>query len=237
MAKRLFDIIAAAFGLAVLSPLLLITAALIKLTSPGPVFYYACRAGLGGQPFQMIKFRSMHYRPTAAGPAITRPADPRVFAVGRWIRALKIDELPQLINVLKGDMSIIGPRPEDYLLARRHYTKAWQRETLDVRPGLAGPGAIFHYTQGDECIDPADPDGSYVRDFLPTKLALERVYVDHASLVYDLRLMLRTLYVIAAIAMGRREFPDPPEMAEARRWIYGDGDSASETSRDRCARG
>lgn len=236
MSKRLFDIVAAACALILLSPLLLLAAALIKASSPGPVLYRARRAGLGGRPFRMYKFRSMHHRPSTTGPAITGPRDPRVFTVGRWLRALKIDELPQLFNVLKGEMSIIGPRPEDHELAERHYTKAWQRETLNVRPGLAGPGALFHYTQGDERIDPADPDGSYVRDFLPTKLALERVYVDHAGVLYDLRLIFRTLYVITAIWLGRRHFPEPPEMAEARRWLASDSPAAT-ASEDRRAHG
>lgn len=219
MGKRLFDVSAAVLALAVLAPVLLLTAVLISLSSPGPVLYRAGRAGQHGRVFPMLKFRSMHHRRSELGPAITGRDDPRVFPVGRWIRKLKIDELPQLFNVLKGDMSIVGPRPEDYAIVQRHYTRPWQLSTLDVRPGLASPGSIFHYTHGDDYIDPADPGGSYVRDFLPLKLALERVYVERSSFLYDLALIGRTLRVIAAIAAGRRKFAEPPEMPAAGRWL------------------
>jgi lipopolysaccharide/colanic/teichoic acid biosynthesis glycosyltransferase len=215
MAKRLFDVGMAAGALVVLAPLLIAVAILIKLTSPGPVLFRAQRAGRGGAPFTMLKFRSMHCG-AASGSAITSQSDSRVFRVGRWIRKTKIDELPQLINVIRGEMSIVGPRPEDMGIVERQYVEDWQRATLSVRPGLASPGSIYNYTHGDMWIDADDPEGSYAREFLPRKLALEYVYVRHQSFSYDLRIIFRTIRTVLLVSSGQEKFPDPPEMVEAR---------------------
>lgn len=190
----------------------------IAASSPGPVTYRARRAGLGGREFTMYKFRTMHVN--ATGAAITAGRDPRVFAFGALLRKLKIDELPQLWNVVRGEMAIVGPRPEDPRLVAEHYTAA-QWQTLDVLPGLTSPGSLYNYTHGDALLQGEDPERAYVERLLPVKLGLEQVYVRRASLAYDAALVLRTVAIIAQIAAGRRRFPDPPEMAEARRLAEG----------------
>lgn len=214
MAKRLFDFSLAALGLILAAPLLAVAALGIRLASPGPVFYRARRVGKDGAPFTMYKLRSMHRDPAVAASRITGRADPRVFPFGRWLRRAKLDELPQLVNVLRGDMAIVGPRPEDPVFVARHYT-ALERETLRVRPGLASPGSLFHFTHGERLLGDADPEREYVDRLMPVKLALDLVYVRHASLAYDLRVIGRTVWVIGAALAGKRSFASPPEMAEA----------------------
>ena len=214
MVKRLFDITASTTGIIVLCPLLLLTAVGIRLTSPGPVLYRARRVGRGGRIFVMHKFRTMHVA-TESTSAITATGDARVFPLGRILRALKIDELPQLFDVLMGNMAIVGPRPEDPGIVERHYGPLGL-QTLDVSPGLASIGSIYNYTHGDLCLDNAAPELSYVQNLLPIKLALEVVYVQNASMLLDLRIIFRTILTISMIAIGRRSFADPPEMQQAQ---------------------
>jgi lipopolysaccharide/colanic/teichoic acid biosynthesis glycosyltransferase len=217
MAKRLADLVVASLALVVLGPVLLLAALAVRFSGPGPVLHRATRVGRGGRPFTMWKFRSMHVATDGGGgeaSAITAHGDPRVFRAGQWLRKLKVDELPQLFNVLAGQMSIVGPRPEDPRIVREHYQpQHW--ETLEVRPGLASPGSIFNYTHAESMIGTADPEYDYVERVMPFKLALETVYVRHASLAYDVRVVYRTLRVILARASGRRDFPMPPESREA----------------------
>jgi lipopolysaccharide/colanic/teichoic acid biosynthesis glycosyltransferase len=215
MAKRLFDLCLAALGLVVTAPFLAIAALGIRLASPGPVLYRARRVGKDGTPFTMYKLRTMHRGPGLSGSRITGHADPRVFRWGRWLRRAKLDELPQLVNVLWGDMAIVGPRPEDPAIVARHYTPL-ERETLRVRPGLASPGSLFHYTDGERWLGSADPERDYVDRLMPVKLALDVVYVRRASLAYDVRVIGRTAWVICAGLAGRRSFPAPPELAAAQ---------------------
>jgi lipopolysaccharide/colanic/teichoic acid biosynthesis glycosyltransferase len=215
MAKRLFDLVVSGVALVLLAPVFLIAAASIRLSSPGPILFRAPRVGRGGTLFVMHKFRTMR-QGSASGSPITGARDPRVFLAGRILRSLKIDELPQLYDVFAGRMSIVGPRPEDPRIVERHYT-ALGRETLTVLPGLASPGSIYNYTHGDTDLDTDDPEASYVANLLPIKLALELVYVRRATLAYDVRLILRTAVTIAQVAAGRRRFPDPAELDEARR--------------------
>lgn len=212
--RHLIDRAIAAVVLVAASPLLLAAALGIAASSPGPVLYRARRAGLGGRDFTMYKFRTMHVN--ATGAAITAGRDPRVFAFGALLRRLKIDELPQLWNIVRGEMAIVGPRPEDPRLVAEHYT-AEQWRTLDVLPGLTSPGSLYNYTHGDALLQGEDPERAYVERLLPVKLGLEQAYVRRASFAYDAALVLRTVAIIAQIAAGRRRFPDPPEMAEARR--------------------
>lgn len=213
MVKRLFDVVAAALALIVVSPLLALAAIGIRWSSPGPVFYRARRTGRGGRPFVMYKLRTMDHA-ARVGSAITAPQDTRVFPFGAWLRRTKVDELPQLVNVLRGDMSLVGPRPEDPALVRDHYTAA-HYQTLAVRPGLASPGSLYQYTHGDELLDGRDAEGTYVQRLLPVKLAIEVLYVRRASLTYDLAIIGRTLGVLAARLAGRRVFRAPPELPEA----------------------
>ena len=210
--KRAFDIALASLALLLAAPLLALAALAVRIASPGPVLYRAARTGRDGRTFTMLKLRTMHVAaPGEAGSRITGPADPRVFALGALLRRTKLDELPQLVNVLRGEMSIVGPRPEDPEIVRRHYTAA-QRETLRVRPGLVSPGSIYHFTHGDALLAGADPEAAYAARLLPVKLELERVYVRRASLGYDLALIARAASAIVRVGVLRRTHPEPPEL-------------------------
>lgn len=218
MERRLFDIGSAFLGLIVLAPLLGLAAIGIALTSPGPILYRAQRVGRGGEIFTMHKLRTMHHGAAAPGSVITATRDPRVFRLGAFLRQWKIDEIPQLFDVLRGKMAIVGPRPEDPRIVAEHYTTR-QWETLRVAPGLTSPGSLFNYTHGDHYLLDPDPEEAYVRHLLPVKLALETVYVRRASLLYDLRIVARTVRVIVWMLFEGEQFPDPPEMSEARRLL------------------
>lgn len=217
MARRLCDVLCAALALVCVSPLLALAALGIRLASPGPVLYRARRVGRLGRPFTMLKLRTMHVAPARAGRGarITATVDPRVFPFGAILRRTKIDELPQLINVLRGDMAIVGPRPEDPAIVRRYYGTA-DYLTLRVRPGLASPGSLFQYTHGDALLAGGDPERRYVAQLLPIKLALDLVYVSRASWRYDAGVVLRTCWVIAGILLGRRSFRPPRELHDAQ---------------------
>lgn len=218
MVKRLFDIFAAAAALVVLGPVILLAAVGVKLCSRGPAFYCAQRAGVGGRPFTLYKLRTMHVHQGAGASAVTGAKDPRIFAFGSLLRKAKLDELPQLLNILKGDMSVVGPRPEDMINVQRYYDElGWQ--TLQVRPGLAGVSSIYNYTHGEKLLVGDDVETIYARDLLPVKLALEVVYLQRASVAYDVRLIGRTAITIVQIAAGRQQFDDPPEMRAARQLL------------------
>ena len=229
MAERLFDIVASLIALVLLSPIILVAAIGIRLSSRGPILFRAERAGRNGEPFVMHKFRTMHTQQTPGASAITARRDSRVFPWGNLLRSLKIDELPQFFDVLRGKMSIVGPRPEDLRIVRNYYApEHWK--TLTVRPGLASPGSIYNYTHGEALIGAQDPENDYLRKLLPVKLALEIVYVQRASWLYDLRIIFRTVGVIAMIALGKRDFSDPPEMAKIERVVPVRIDSADSRS-------
>jgi len=214
VAKRLFDVVVAALGLVAAAPVLLVAAVGIRLSSPGPILYRARLVGRDGRLFTMYKLRTMHVDDGSRS-VITAQRDPRVFPFGRPLRRLKIDELPQLLNVLRGEMSVVGPRPQHPDIVRRYYApEHW--ETLRVRPGLASPGSLYDSTHGEPLVGSVDPERTYVERLLPTVLALDLVYVRRASLRYDATVVGRALMVIAASLVGRRTFPDPPEMADAR---------------------
>lgn len=214
--KRAFDILVALSALITLSPFLLFALVGIKIASPGPVFYKAKRVGRGGQLFHMIKFRTMHVGADAAS-AITAPGDKRVFGFGSLLRTIKIDELPQFWNVLKGDMSLVGPRPEDPKIVQRDYT-AWMRETLRVRPGITGPGSVYGYIFGDTLLVESDPEGSYAEKLLPPKLALERAYIDRANPLGDLFYILLTCWAIVAHIFGSDVRLPSSDLVAARQW-------------------
>jgi lipopolysaccharide/colanic/teichoic acid biosynthesis glycosyltransferase len=215
MAIRLIDRTLAALALVPAMPLCLGAAAGIWIADGGPVLYRSRRVGVHGRPFTMYKLRTMRTGARGAG-AITGADDRRVFAFGGWLRRWKIDELPQLVNVLRGDMAIVGPRPEDPDIVDACYGPlAW--ETLAVPPGLASPGSIYNFPHGERQLEQVGPvDDAYAHDLLPRKLALDLVYVRGASLGYDLRIVLRAAAVIMARGLGRQTFPDPPEMVDAR---------------------
>jgi lipopolysaccharide/colanic/teichoic acid biosynthesis glycosyltransferase len=195
--KRAVDVIVSASALVVLLPLLPLVALLIKLDSPGPVFYVARRYGQNHRPFDFYKLRTMVPDADRLGSVIlTKARDERVTRVGRILRAFKIDELPQLLNVLKGDMSIVGPRPEVFEVVENHYRDRWER-ILSVRPGLTCllQVAVYpEFTIGHGGV--ADPIRYYIEQDLPLKIRLDTEYVDRASLALDFKIMGQTLYNI-----------------------------------------
>jgi len=188
--KRLLDVVAAAVGLVVLSPLMAAIALAIRWDSPGPVFYRAKRVGRGGKLFLMYKFRTMVVDAEKMGPSITVKDDPRITRVGRFLRKTKLDELPQLINVLKGEMSLVGPRPETPSMVE-HYTPE-QRRVLEVTPGITGLAQLY-YSNEEEMLNPDNWHEEYVRKILPHKLALDLLYIEHRSLALDLTIIGRTI--------------------------------------------
>lgn len=194
--KRLFDLTAASLASLLAAPIVLCAAAAVKLSSPGPAFYKASRAGLGGHPFTMWKLRTMHCRDTA-GSSITASEDPRVFFVGKVLRKLKIDELPQLINIFRGEMAVVGPRPEATDIVENHFTDEFRR-TLDVKPGLTSPGAVYYYTEGERILSETDrdPEQVYLDTILPAKMQLELDYQQRASLFGDLGVITDTMLVL-----------------------------------------
>ncbi len=190
--KRAFDILCSFLGLTVLSPVLLVVSVLVAVTSPGGVFFCQERVGKDGKPFRIFKFRSM--RKDNAGLKITTGNDSRITPVGRFLRKSKIDELPQLINVLVGDMSFVGPRPEvaDYV---NLYTP-YQRQVLLVRPGITGLASIRFRNENDLLTASDDPNRTYVEQIMPRKIDLDLEYIPHASVFYDIKLIFQTFAVV-----------------------------------------
>ena len=221
MIARLFDLIFAGGAVVILSPVFLLASIGIRLSSPGPILYRAKRVGQDGKLFTMYKFRSMHLHKPGNRSRITSADDPRVFPFGVWLRFLKIDELPQLFNIIKGEMSVVGPRAEDPIIVEKHY-RPEHYETLKMPPGLASPGSIFNYTHGERILKDGDAEAIYVSRLLPIKLALDRAYIRKASFAYNIRIILRTSYVILSKMAGRQNFADPPEMALATRLLSND---------------
>lgn len=191
--KRLFDMAASGIGLLLLAPLLLVLAAWIKCDSAGPVFFLQERVGLCGKLFRIIKFRSM--RQNNSGPQITVGADARITRSGRFIRAYKLDELPQLINVLLGDMSLVGPRPEvpRYVAL---YPADVREEVLSVRPGMTDLASVQYRSESDLLAASSDPELTYTTVILPAKLALYQQYVRQRSLWLDVRIIGMTLGIL-----------------------------------------
>lgn len=195
MPKRLFDLLGAAVGLALLSPLLLVLALVIKLDSPGPVFFRQQRVGRFGQPFLIHKFRTMVADAPQRGLAITVGADPRITKTGAWLRRTRLDELPQLIDVLRGDMSLVGPRPEVPRYVQ-HYPPGLRERALAVRPGITDPSSLAFIDEADLLAQAADPERDYVELILPRKLQAAADYAERASLRTDLLVIARTLRVL-----------------------------------------
>lgn len=190
MAKRVFDILMAAIGLLLLSPLFVVVPLWIKRDSPGPVFFRQERVGRHGVPFRIHKFRTM--RVDNAGLQITATHDPRITASGRWLRASKVDELPQLIDVLQGTMSLVGPRPEvpRYVAL---YPAALREVVLGVRPGITDPASIAFRHEGEMLARADDPEREYVQVVMPAKLKLSADYIARAGFLSDLGVIADTL--------------------------------------------
>jgi lipopolysaccharide/colanic/teichoic acid biosynthesis glycosyltransferase len=190
--KRSFDLIVSGVGLLFLLPLLPVVAALIKLESKGPVFFLQERIGRCFRPFRIYKFRTMVHNAPRLGALLTCGEDPRITRVGRLLRKTKIDELPQLLNVFKGDMSLVGPRPEVW-----RYVEMFRQdyeEVLTVRPGITDPASLKYRDETGLLGSAADPEGEYIKHILPDKLKLAKQYVRHSSLHTDLSLILKTIF-------------------------------------------
>ena len=191
--KRVFDVIVSAAGLLMTSPIIAAAAVAVKLETRGPAFYSGPRAGMGGRPFRIHKLRTM--RSNVAGPAVTAGDDPRITAVGRFLRRTKLDELPQLLNVLKGDMSLVGPRPEDPKYVALYSPE--QRKVLSVRPGITGP-TVLRFIDEEDLLRGGDAETGYVTKVMPQKLAVDLQYVHAASFTGDLEILGRTFVALVA---------------------------------------
>lgn len=194
MLKRTFDILASFMGLVILSPLFLVMAVWIKCDSRGPVFYRQSRVGRGNRDFRLYKFRSMYVDSDKKGLLTVGGHDSRVTKAGYFIRKYKIDELPQLINVLIGDMSFVGPRPE----VRRYvnlYTEQ-QLHVLDVRPGITDRASVKYRNENDLLAKATDPEEYYIKVIMPDKLAINLEYVAHHSSWSDIRIIFSTFAAI-----------------------------------------
>lgn len=194
MMKRLFDIVASACGLILLSPLFFIVSVWIKLDSIGPVFYRQVRVGRYNKDFKIFKFRTMMVGADKGSLVTIGGRDPRVTRIGYYLRKFKIDELPQLINVFIGDMSLVGPRPEV-----RHYVNYWtpeQLHVLDVRPGITDPASIKFRNENELMESAEDPESFYINVIMQEKLKLYLEYVHNASFWYDIKLIFKTIYTV-----------------------------------------
>jgi len=192
MLKRLFDIISSLIALILISPLFLFLSVLIKLSSPGPIFYKGKRVAKGGGIFLMHKFRSMVANADKLGTNLTKHEDQRITKIGKFLRSTKLDELPNLIDVLNGDMSIVGPRPESPSYAQ-HYNER-QKKALDVRPGITGLAQLENRREDLKLKDQADPDAYYINVLMPQKLGIDLFYVENRTFLMDIKIILKTLF-------------------------------------------
>ena len=202
-AKRVFDLVAAAVGLVLLSPLLLILALLIKAEDGGPAFFGHERVGHRGRPFRMWKLRTMVASAEARGLPLTVGRDPRVTRVGAWLRRLKLDELPQLFNVLVGDMSLVGPRPEVPRYVASY--NAAERRVLELVPGITDEASIRYVDEGALLASAADPERLYIDEIVPEKIRMNLAYAAHATVRTDVGVIVATL----------RQLVFPPDPTDA----------------------
>jgi lipopolysaccharide/colanic/teichoic acid biosynthesis glycosyltransferase len=198
--KRLVDIVGSAVGLVLLAPVFGVAALWVAIDSPGPILFRQQRVGRGGKAFEMLKLRTMRVG-AQKGSKITIGEDPRVTRSGRFLRRFKIDELPQLVNVFRGDMSLVGPRPEV-----EHYVKLYPADArsriASVRPGITGLASLEFRNENELLGSAGDPEAMYVQEILPAKLAYDLRYVDEQSVLLDLRIITRT--VLAVFTRGER---------------------------------
>jgi len=202
MAKRLFDLCVASLAVLLLSPLLLGVALLIRLDSPGPVFFRQQRVGRNGVPFRIHKFRTMQADAPLLGPPLTVGDDPRITRVGTFLRRTRIDELPQLLDVLRGRMSLVGPRPEVPRYVA-HYPSALRERVLAVRPGITDPASLDFIDEAELLAASADAERQYIDHILPRKLQSAAAYAERATLTTDLGVLGRTLAVLLRQALNR----------------------------------
>ena len=201
MRKRAIDIVISMIGLFGLAPMFVIVAVMIKFDSAGPIFFRQERMGRGLNPFCIIKFRTMTSDMTNTTPSLAIVSSARITRIGRWLRSLKIDELPQLVNVLKGDMSLVGPRPElrRYVELRRHEYEM----LLAVRPGMTDPASLAYHDEARRLAHAKDPEKEYVTKILPAKIRLSQQYVAVSTICEDLMILLRTLRLLGCMCTTR----------------------------------
>jgi len=193
-AKRVFDVVLSAGGLALLAPILAAVAVAIRVNSAGPVFYRGLRAGRDGRPFRIFKFRTMVVNADKIGGPSSAADDPRITRVGDFLRRYKLDELPQLLNVVKGEMSLVGPRPE-VMQEVLQYTDE-EKRLLDVRPGITDWASIKFRNEGEILRGSVDPHQAYLEKIRPEKIRLGLEYVQRRSLATDCRIIASTLRAI-----------------------------------------
>ncbi|HCJ65818.1 MAG TPA: sugar transferase [Elusimicrobia bacterium] len=194
MSKRLFDIIFSLIGVLVFSPLFLLITLLIKLEDGGSMFYHGVRVGRYGEPFKMFKFRTMVMNADKIGGHSTADDDPRITKIGKFIRKYKLDELPQLINVLKGEMSFVGPRPEVPFYVNM-FTEE-EKEILDVKPGITDWASLWDSDEGAILAGNPDPERIYMEKIRPEKIRLQLKYVKEQSFLVDIGIIFETLWTI-----------------------------------------
>jgi lipopolysaccharide/colanic/teichoic acid biosynthesis glycosyltransferase len=194
MAKRTFDFLASLFGLLIAGPVLILLALMVKKEDQGPVFYRGLRIGKGGIPFRIFKFRTMVVKAEMLGGPSTADDDPRITKTGNFLRKYKLDELPQLINVFRGEMSLVGPRPEV-----KHYVDMFTEEEkaiLNVRPGITDWASLWNSDEGATLAGSSDPEKTYMEKIRPEKIKLQLKYVREGSFWLDLKIIFQTLIVI-----------------------------------------
>jgi lipopolysaccharide/colanic/teichoic acid biosynthesis glycosyltransferase len=194
--KRIFDVAASIIGLIVLFPFFIIIAILIKLNDKGPIFYKQKRIGQNFKPFELLKFRTMVVNADKMGPAVTKDGDPRITKIGKFLRKTKLDELPQLWNVIRGDMSIVGPRPEveKYI----QYYENDYKEILKVKPGITDYATIKFRNEEEILSKYDDTESAYIKYVLPEKIKLYKTYIKEISLLTDLKIIFWTLWRIVS---------------------------------------
>lgn len=204
--KRVFDILFSVLFLLLFSWLYLIVYIIIRFVSPGPAIYKAKRVGKDAVLFDCYKFRSMRVD-SGKVKLTTLKNDDRIFPFGKFIRNTKIDEMPQVFNILFGQMSVVGPRPEDEINAGKIYQGEY-KHILDVKPGLTSPASLYDYTHGEHYED----ETLYEKEFVPQKLQLELYYVKNRSFGYDMQLVFKTAWLIILTTFGKKTFSKPREL-------------------------
>jgi lipopolysaccharide/colanic/teichoic acid biosynthesis glycosyltransferase len=196
MGKRAFDICGAFFGLTLFSPLLLAVAACVKMTSPGPALFRQARVGRHGKIFWILKFRTMHAGSERAGPEITVAGDRRITSIGRILRKTKFDELPQLLNILRGEMSFVGPRPEVPKYVQLYTPE--QKQVLELMPGITDKASLAFRDEETLLASSAEPEVFYINVCIPKKIELNMDYSRHATVISDFALIIRTVLSVWA---------------------------------------
>jgi len=206
--KRAADIVIAALALLCLCPLILAIGLLVRVTSPGPLLYRQKRVGRDGLLFDIYKFRTMCAGADRQGPSVTSADDSRVTPVGRFLRSKKLDEIPQLLNVIKGDMSLVGPRPQVPRFVDR-FDPALRDVVLGVRPGITSPTTLYFRNEESMLANKADRETYYIEEILPVKLGMDAQYVRTRSLGGDMKVLAQTGMLFLGALSGQRMRPSP----------------------------